>query len=191
MKIGIDLDDVVFNTTEQVLKVFNNLYNTDVQLSDIVCWDFDKCKQIPEAYKDAIWDIFQDNNVWDNTSVYKDCIDSIYQLSQEHDIFFVTATRTRNMIYKLQLLQMNFPFIEDIDKCLIKAENKQLLNLDVLIDDNMENFKSAAYYGIVFSQEWNKNIDEADSKYCNSNCFRVNSWKEIPQYISFIEEIKS
>lgn len=97
-----------------------------------------------------------------------------------HEIYFVTATETANVHKKFQFLCRTFPFI-DVRKRLITTQCKQMIKMDVLIDDRVDNLVGGDFKGILFSYPWNE-------EYHMSKTFiqRVNGWTGVPEIINKI-----
>lgn len=65
---------------------------------------------------------------------------------------------------------------------LIVCREKQLLNLNVLIDDYQNNLIGGGYLGLLMTKHWNEHFA--------AKCFgieRIFGWKEVPAIISRLE----
>ena len=92
-----------------------------------------------------------------------------------NEIYFVSSTTPENVRKKIKHLCRNLRIPEDyIQNHFINIVNKQLLNLDVLIDDCLDNLLGGRdYFSICLDYPWNR--DKADD-----NSFkRVYNWQEI------------
>ena len=56
-------------------------------------------------------------------------------INKGHQVFIATATDAKNLVWKEELLEKFFPFIPKEN--VIKIHKKELLKLDVLIDDEI------------------------------------------------------
>jgi 5'(3')-deoxyribonucleotidase len=100
MKIGIDIDNVVYNTSEAVLSVHYEDTGERLTLSDIKSYDMSK--YVSPQYQKDFYKIFGDKRVWDRVELLPDCVDSIRQLYEAgHEIYFVTATSPENISYTI------------------------------------------------------------------------------------------
>lgn len=58
MKIGIDFDNVLANSTSVYLELFNKLVSTNYKLNDIR--DYNICKILPNKYDNLVRKLWQD-----------------------------------------------------------------------------------------------------------------------------------
>lgn len=139
---------------------------------------------VSEEYKKGFHKIFLDKRVWKRVQLLPNCVETIRQLhNMGHKIYFITATETANVHKKFQFLCRTFPFI-NVRKRLITTQRKQMIKVDVLIDDCIDNLIDGEYYGILFDYPWNKNMSTL-------NMTRVNEWNEVIDVIKNIDETKS
>jgi len=180
LKIAIDFDSVLFPTMEKVIELYNNNYNTNIEVSQITAYNL--YDDFPTNVADELIELFTDKSVYDNLQPYKGAIRAVKTLvEQGHEVYVATASSTKNMEWKEQLLQKHFPFIPKNNVILI--HNKALLNIDVLVDDNLEHLKATFAHRVCFNQPWN--VDE-DTDYVYS-ISRIHHWGEIINLINNIE----
>lgn len=157
MIIACDVDNVLNNLTESVLKVYNSDHNDNLKIEDIKSYGIEDYVK-PEFKKDFP-SLFLDKRVWKGISVMPGCVEVLKKWHDNgHEIYFVTATNTENMHKKAEWLQSTFPFM-DVRKNLICMQKKQMLgiSIDVLIDDCLSNLDNGRYHSIVFDCPWNQN----------------------------------
>lgn len=185
LTIGVDVDNVVNNLAECILKVFNEDTMQNVKITDIKSYYIENW--VNEEYKDRIVPLFLDKRVWKQVTLIDLCQFFIKRLDEDgHKIVFVTSTEPENILKKFNWLQRNFPFI-DIRKNLIATHTKQLVSgIDVLIDDYEKNLINGKYEKILFSYPWNSQID--DKQYGIRRC---NDWREIYNEICKIANQKT
>lgn len=165
MKIGIDLDETLFGFIEEMIPMYNKKYNDNVKFKDLK--DYDISKSIKISSK-QFFDDFATEETFNKIKVYTNAVNVINEFHRHSDVYFVTAGHSSTMYWRMKKLEKVFPWFKDGN--LIKCKNKQLLDLDVLIDDNVDNLRGGKYTGILFSQPWNMNETEF---------LRINSWNEI------------
>lgn len=113
------------------------------------------------------------------------CVDTVQALyEQGYEIYFVTATSPVNLNFKYKMLCDVFPFL-NIYQSLISAYNKQVINIDVLIDDCWDNAVNGSYFTILLDYPWNVNYDDAQYE----NVFRVPNWKYIIPMIEYVKKL--
>lgn len=174
MKIGIDLDNVLNNLTEEWINAYNEHENKDIKLSDITNYNMTSNKGI-------------DNNVFkylnDSVTVHlkplPNAIVSTLELAKRHELFIITATYPENMAVKMTWLQHYFPHIPR--RNIIVTSRKELVNVDVLIDDVPENVYNFGMWDrvIVFDQPWNQSVEEYIP--------RAKDWNEVLERIEELE----
>lgn len=178
IKIGVDIDNVVYSTTQAVLDVHYENTGERLYLSDIKTYGIED--YVSEEYKKDFLKIFLDKRVWERVQPLPNCVETIKQIyDMGHEIYFVTATEAANVYKKFKLLCRTFPFI-DMRKCLITTQCKQMIKLDVLIDDCIDNLIGGGYYGILFKYPWNEDY----FRYPWGNEYetlirQVNGWAEV------------
>ncbi len=177
MRILIDVDGVILNTQEALLKRLNNRYGTKYTLENVTHYHW-----FENVYKNINpWAELKDCTFWHNeVTLIDNAKDAFNQLNQNHEIYFVTASYVFNLalsekMYCLKdLLDVSGQWLNDHT---IITQHKELVQGDVLIDDCAENVykwimaSSPRRLGLLFGQPWNK-----DNKY---NLYPYASWSEI------------
>ncbi len=182
MKIGIDIDNTICNTSECVLNYVNQKIGTNLCIKDIKEYYMERF--IPEEHKHLILQAFHDKEMWKNVSLFPTAKYYIDKLTNEgYDIYFVTATTFANIDKKSSFLKRNFPRININDK-LINIKYKQLLNLDIMIDDFLENLiGERTYYSICLDYAWNQTNELIP-------CFsRATGWNDIYNKVKMVENL--
>lgn len=195
-KIAIDIDDVVAMTTEAVRLWANHRAGAQLQPHHYFLTDGDYWN-----YYEAVWDkhgigsgmVFEDfletmNKDQSHIAAAKDARRVIAHLKRNYDIVFITARRpTHKESTRLWLdkyidasiplyLSLN-PFANEAAQS--KGEICAELGVDLLIDDNVDNCKSALQYGVdvVLFGNYGWNADApADMPRCIS-------WRDVEEYL--------
>lgn len=172
MTIGIDIDNVLNNLTECVLRVYNEDSGDSLQLSDITQYYMENF--VKEEYKADFYKYFLDKRVWKQVEIVKEAVPVIKEwYEQGHEIIFITTTWAENLPKKKSWLSKHFPFL-DIQNCLYAVPKKQLIKCDVLIDDCMDNLLGGEYTPICYNAPWNQN---------DYPMFRANDWGDVKRYV--------
>lgn len=180
LKIAIDFDETLFPTLEKVLEFYNKTYNANIEMSQITTYSLYDCFDTDTA--DKLLEFFICKGVYDNLQPYKGAVRAIKTLVERgHEVYIATASDTRNMEWKEQLLQKHFPFIPKDN--LIRIHNKALLNVDVLVEDSPKNLIKTFADRVCFDQIWNRD-DKKDYVY---SIYRIHHWGEIANVINEIE----
>lgn len=190
MNIGIDIDDTISKTTEEIDK-FAKIYTENVlkrkfEFKDIETFDPMWAKHLygwTNEEDKAFWDIYYEK-ICEDAKPKDGAIEIINKLSKENNIIIITARWdresgiiaeiTKKWIEKYNI-QYHKLFMGHLDKKEIVRENK----LDLFIDDSIKNCIEISNMGIrtfIMDARINQNIK-------NEKIERVYSWKEIAEKI--------
>ena len=184
MVIALDVDNVITNTTACVLEQHYTDTGEKLNLDDIKGYYIEN--YVGDDYKDDFHLIFFKKEMWKRVQVLPHCIDVVKRLYDKgNEIWFVTSTEPQNVAKKARFLQRTFPFL-DIRKRLITTHCKQMIGVDILIDDYEMNLINGSYFGILMDYPWNRNFDDASDE----NIYRVNNWLQVEPMIEYIEKVK-
>ena len=184
MIIGIDVDNTIVNTTSCVIAQHYADTGERLTLDDIKTYYIEN--YVSDDYKDDFHLIFLKKEMWKRVKVIPHCVEVIKRLHDRGDsIYFVTSTEPQNVAKKARFLQRTFPFL-DIRKCLITTHCKQMIGVDILIDDYEMNLINGSYFGILMDYSWNRNFDDA----AYDNIYRVFDWLQVEPMIEYIEKVK-
>ena len=188
MRVAFDVDNVLCNTTECVLDYINEwLAGTDLKIEDLKSYWIEDA--LPERYKWVVPLAFQQSEMWKNVKMIDGAAAAIEKLYNDgYKIFFATATTAENFRKKLSFLERNLPFFPKgyIKQNSISIKKKQLLNVDILVDDYLENLTGRrSYISLCYDYPWNKDYKE------NGDTFiRVYNWDDIYKEIVSIARWK-
>ena len=161
MKIGIDLDDTINNLVDVWLGYYNLEYNDNLTIKDIKSWDIDK-------YVKCGMDIYKylgNEELFKVLSIKDNAANIIEKIIEKHEVYIVTANASYNFGVcddKIAFIKKFLPFFPV--KNVIFINNKSLLDLDILIDDGLHNFKEFKGIRILFNRPWTENADGYDYK---------------------------
>ena len=183
MVIGIDVDGVVCNTCQAVLDQHYADTGEKLTLDDIKGYYIEN--YVGDDYKYDFHLIFFKKEMWKRVKVIPHCVEVIKRLHDRgEEIYFVTSTEPQNVTKKARFLQRTFPFL-DIRKCLITTHCKQMIGVDILIDDYEMNLINGSYFGILMDYPWNRNFDDAS----DDKIYRVFDWTQVEAMLEVITKI--
>src|SRR5574344_1673518 len=162
MVIGIDVDGVVCDTCRAVLAQHYADTGEKLTLDDIKSYYIEN--YVSDDYKDDFHLIFFKKEMWKRVQVLPHCVEVVKRLHDKgNEMYFVTSTEPQNVAKKARFLQRTFPFL-DIRKCLITTHCKQMIGVDILIDDCIDNVVGVNYTSILMDYPWNSTaiFDEAE-----------------------------
>jgi len=178
MKIGIDIDDVIVRSMDNVLKLFNKKYDKNIQHEEIYSYNLTKSLRVSEDEKLELWkgcNVLED----EEPLFIEGAVESVNKLIQEHEVCFITARPLVIQKRTKEFMKRIFPNNEI--KIIHSSDKKDIcheLNIDLLIEDLsliVEQFIGTNKRVILFDKPWNKTFD--DSGY--DNIIRLNNWTEI------------
>ena len=185
MIIGIDVDNIICNTTESVLAQHYADTGEKLTLDDIKTYYIEN--YVSDDYKDDFHLIFYKKEMWKRVKVIPHCVEVIKRLHDRgEEIYFVTSTEPQNVTKKARFLQRTFPFL-DIRKRLITTHNKQMIVCDILVDDCIDNVINADYVSILIDYPWNSTAIFDEAEY--DNIYRVFDWLQVEPMIEYIEKV--
>ena len=178
MRIGIDIDDTIVNTSEMCINYVKKLdkkYGENIK--DI----------ITDNIKNPVVTLFYDNYLYDviaHAKLKEDAVKVINELYRDNEIYFITARSERfikdvdNMTKNL-LDSYNIKYNKIITGAGKKAELCVENNIDLLIDDTIKHCTNLSNIGIdtlLFNSINNKDIE--------TNLKRVYNWNEVYDYVN-------
>lgn len=182
LKIGIDLDNVVVNTTESLIEYLNERApRLNLRMEDIKEYWLEK--NLPPEYALLVKEAFESKHLWKKVKLIKGARKYIKKLYQEgHEIYFVTSSLPENLRKKIKHLARNLNFFPEgyVESHTINIRQKQLLKLDILLDDCIDNLVGdISYTPLCMGYPWNENDERVGHVY---------GWSEAYNCIHYIIE---
>lgn len=170
MKIGIDMDNVLNNMSEEWMKTYNRLHMDSMTIDDIHCWNIEK-------YVKCGRQIFQYLNpsLFERLIPLPHSVEVTRRLAKNHELFLVTATSPWHVDVKMKWMDKYFPHI--LSKNIIICHRKELIDVDLLIDDGAHNIEAFPKNTIVFDYAWNRNCQGGPDS------VRLKNWLEIEAFL--------
>jgi uncharacterized HAD superfamily protein len=182
MKIGIDLDDVVWEHFGPVLDYINEKNGTDFKLDNLKTfkiWEsFDISRE--EAF-DSVKS-FHDSGKMDEVSFIDGAREIIKDLTKGNELVFVTSRAPYFKEQTLNLLKKNGFEIPIFFSRHLNEENGKTKfeicrdeKIDVMIEDSSNHAVECAEGGIkviLFDKPWNQGVEY-------KNIIRIKSWMEV------------
>ena len=173
--IGVDLDDVLWDLMSTWISRYNDMVDDNLTVEDIKSWDV--AQYIKRGTEGILNYIPQQNDFWEDVEPIPDSKECLQQLIKDgYLIYVVTASSHTNLKEKMSRFYSLFPFIEEEHVVII--HRKQMMDLDMLIDDKPGNLEDANYLKVLFDRPHNRSIDEN-----KISAVRLKTWSEIYKYI--------
>lgn len=159
MIIGCDIDDVLNNQVDELLKLYNKKYDDTLMLSGITDW------QIRNFLKPECTHLFEEfctESFIEGLEMSNETIDVLTGIHKEHALHFCTARHPYIMAATDKWLEKYLPWYRSGQ--LIRAKTKQLLKFDVMIDDNIGNLYGGEYIKLLIDKPWNRQSEQEDDE---------------------------
>jgi 5'(3')-deoxyribonucleotidase len=170
MTIFIDMDEVIADTYNAHIEIYNKDYNESLTLED--CLGKEVWKAVPKERSESVINHPLNTGFFRNLKPIKNSQEVVKELHNLHNIYVASAAMQfpNSLFEKNEWLDEYFPFIPWQNRIL--CGHKHILKGDVLIDDrsyNLENFQGRP---LLYTSGHN----------IHTNSFeRVNTWEEIAQ----------
>jgi 5'(3')-deoxyribonucleotidase len=168
-RIAIDMDDVLAKTTHVIIDRINAIVHTNFNYEDLLNGE--------KSIKEAFYAHYLANNsfLWEpgffeNIPVNEDAVEVVQKLSDQYEIFIVSAATEfpNSLKEKLTWMEQHFPFITW--KHIVFCGHKHMIQADYLIDDHEKNLHTFTGTPLLFTAPHNLHINDFK---------RVNNWKEV------------
>lgn len=188
LTIGFDLDGVVVDSPQKVTAYINERLGLNLTMDSFTTYSMEDA--LPDQYKWIVSAAFKDPEMWRTVKLIDGAYDTIKKLYEEgREIWFVTSSLPSNLRKKINHLARNLDFLPKDYVWLhtINTQNKQLIRLDVLVDDGLFNLvNDRTYASICFDMPYNRTDD-----WLIPNFYRAYGWHDVYGYIKTIEKERS
>jgi len=184
LRILVDMDDTIENLSEAWVEYLNKEHGTSVKHRDITSWQMSDF--FPELTAEQVYAPLYEEEFWKTVKPLKDAAKVLERLMNAgHEIYIVTASDYRTVKMKMEnVLFRHFPFLNWSN--VIVANDKQIIQGDVLIDDGVHNLENSKCVKFLMDAPHNRWYDEKAN-----NMIRVLDWIVIEVYVSVLSMLKS
>lgn len=180
--IGVDLDDVLWNFLEAWITRHNEITEDNVDVNDIKSWNIEQ--YIHKGSRGMLFYMLEQAGFWDTVKPKDGAQLYLKKLIEDgYDVVIVTATSYKVAQHKMMRFFELFPFIKEDQ--IITAKRKQLINVDILIDDNPDNLRGGFYNKFLFTAPHNELTNEKEI-----GAHRCKDWEELYYKIKKLFPIK-
>jgi 5'(3')-deoxyribonucleotidase len=182
MIIGIDIDDTITKNCDNWFKIFNEKYKPSnqepLQISDAYKWHF--YDDWDKENRKKLFDALGDESYYDNLEFFPNAINTISKIvNSDNKVVLISSTYKEYQEAKKNWILEKIPILSESD--IIFTPNKELINVDVMIDDNLDYAKKFKCPFLLFRRPWNTNrpFDEY-----TDNIINVANWDEIEKTLT-------
>ena len=153
MTIGFDADDTIENLSFAWVDWLNAKYGLSVKREDLTDWD--TALFFPTLTPEQVYEPLGLDEFWETVSPYAEAQALMSDLIDAgHEVYIVTSSNCQSFRAKAERLLLKY-FPVDWDHVIV-TYNKQLLKLDVLVDDGLHNLIGGDYFKILFDAPYNQ-----------------------------------
>lgn len=183
MVIMVDVDDVICNLQETVVKLFNERYGTKYTLNDFT--EYDIMNVLPTKEASMMLDMYGETGLYDKVKPIAGAQKAIEKLiNLGHQVYLVTASIPKTYGEKVSFIKRFFPYIDDSH--IVSMKHKWLFKCDIMIEDNLQTLLAKPYYHrICFNMPWNHSTK--DYIY---DIHRCHNWNDIVAAVNKISELE-
>ena len=185
LKIGVDLDGVIWDIMNTFVDIYNKLYKEDNKVEDIVDWYYFPQERWEVVYPLTLPRIMEYPILDPYIPTY------LYLLNKIHDVSIITKEQNPIGTMEAKLETLGIRKGREYNEIIkLEIKDKKLdYPFNVFIDDYPGMAKDMDKYPekilLFYDQPWNKKNIYKES----GNVLRVRNWKEILLYIKQIELI--
>ncbi len=183
MVIMVDVDDVICNLQETVVKLFNKRFKTNYTLNDFT--EYDIMNILPTHDALAMRDIYGESGLYDRVKPIPGAQETLEKLiNLGHQVYLVTAAVPTTYGEKVAFIKRFFPYIDESH--IVSMKHKWLFKCDVMIEDNLQTLLAKPnYHRICFDSPWNQT--NKDWVY---GIHRCHNWNDILVAVNKISELE-
>lgn len=174
LQIGLDVDDILYDCNAYALDRLNREEAMDppLDIEDIRGWGE------KQGAADRRIRYFSDPDFVTSQPILAGAKEFVSKLCRVAEVFFVSAVPAACMSARALRLRKDFPEVPEEN--ILLGTRKDLVRLDILLDDGAHNIsKSPATYPVLFRKPWNRHL---------SGLLSVNSYDDFLHLVDILRE---
>ncbi len=174
IRIGLDVDDTLYECNSYAVSILNRRHPDEepMKVEEIKSWS--ACGRHGEE-RIAL---YSDPEFVRTQPITEGAQEFVKKLAEIADVFFITAVPARCMSARAERLVQDFPEIPPQN--IIMGTRKDIISLDIMLDDGSHNISSSrAAYPVLFRKPWNTDL---------SGLLSVNSYDD---FLHFCEMVRN
>jgi len=180
MRIAVDIDNVLADTANAVLKGINKKYNTKFTEEDVSSWDHRwDINGTTISYTDELFELYDTFGFLYSIPAYKDGVNAVRNMiHNNHEVFLLTGRMPK---YKPMTDLWANRVYPNITVRYADGKEKYSDLFDVLIDDSpreVKNVSRAGKHVLLMDRPWNRDVPKIYGK-------RVYNWNEVMNCIKY------
>lgn len=153
IRVGLDVDDTLYECNSYAVQIINSRHPDEepLRVEDIKTWGGG------HRHSDERIQLYHDPEFVRTQPVSKGAQEFVKKLSEIADVFFITAVPANCMSARAERLIQDFPEIPPEN--IIMGTRKDVISLDIMLDDGAHNISSSrAAYPVLFRKPWNTGL---------------------------------
>ncbi len=153
LRVGLDVDDTLYECNSYALSIINSRHPDEepITLNEITGWG--NCGR----RADERIALYSDPEFVRTQPIIHGAQRFVRELSKMAEVFFITAVPAKCMSARAERLIQDFPEIPPQN--IIIGTRKEIMQLDILLDDGAHNISSSkAAYPVLFRKPWNAHL---------------------------------
>lgn len=174
IKIGLDVDDVLMPCMQLIIDRVNGegLCQPPLDIEEFRYWGINN-ERTRLAYR-----YFNDPWFYEAQEPYPGAQEMVRELSRIADVFVISAVAPEFMTARALSIMKYFPEIKKEN--IILGSRKDIMGIDVLLDDNAQNIlTSNAKFPVLMRKPWNREL---------SGCLSVNGFRD---FLKVVETVRA
>lgn len=173
LKIGVDVDDVLYDCNRHAI----NLLCSERSCSPLSIYDITSWGQVGNLIDERVA-YFSRPDFVENQPILPGAKAFIRALCERGEVFFATAVGGSCMSARAERLHADFPEVPE--RNIMIGARKDILSLDILLDDGAHNILgSSAKYPVLFRRPWNNHL---------TGLLAVNAYND---FLHLVDQIRS
>ena len=183
MILCVDVDNVICNLQETVVKLFNERFNSHYTLNDFT--EYDIINVLPTREAIAMKSMYGEVGLYDKVKPLPGAQKALEKLiNLGHQVYLVTAAVPKNYDEKIAFIKRFFPYIDE--NHIVSMRHKWMFNADIMIEDNIQTLlEKPNYHRICFDMPWNQS--NKDWVYGIHRCY---NWNDVVAAVNKISELE-
>lgn len=181
MVIMVDVDDVICNLQETVVKLFNERFGSHYTLNDFT--EYDIMNVLPTQDAIVMKNMYGEQGLYDKVKPIPGAQEALEKLiNLGHHVYLVTDAAPKTYGEKVAFIKRFFPCIDDGH--IISMKHKWMFKADIMVEDNLHTLLAKPnYHRICFNMPWNQT--SKDWVYDIHRCY---NWDDVIMEINKISE---
>ena len=172
IRVGLDVDDTLYECNSYAVSIINRRHPNEepLRVEDIKSWGG------AHRHSDERISLYNDPEFVRTQPITEGAQEFVKKLSEIADVFFITAVPACCMSARAERLIKDFPEIPAEN--ILLGRRKDIISLDILLDDGAHNISSSrAAYPVLFRKPWNTDL---------SGLLSVNSYDDFLHFCDMV-----